>query len=57
MNWNWTTLADHVGYTRAHVANACQAEKCSLGLYMQVMKAVGLLWHEHCTLEYPQIPT
>lgn len=56
-NWNWTTLAEHVGYTRAHVANACQAEKLSLGLYMQVMKAVGLQWQDHCTLEYPQIPT
>lgn len=53
--WNWTTLARHVGYTRAHVANACQAEKLSLGLFMQVMGALDLEWQEHCTLEYPQL--
>lgn len=54
--WNWTTLAGHVGYTRAHVANACQADKLSLGLFMQVMRVLGLRWQDHCKLEYPKMP-
>lgn len=56
-NWNWTTLAKAVGYTRAHISAACRAPTMSMGIFMQVMAALGLRWQDHCTLEWPESHT